>query len=225
MRCSIAKRRVSSIIQATLHSPREWAHRVSSEPKAKRTNHVGRLCCSRAPGLSSREQRWIAPVLLAAVQPSPWLRPATCNSPQTRPTNKPRQGHRTPKNKTNEFKRENPQTKHCAGRAGCRSGEGVSTPGLSHLSWLSTSPAAIEANQNSQTRTQTGQKKQEKPSIRAIKLRHSCLSGKRNTRPIRTGESHIHHAGSSKREKAPGRAAEDRSGESSTGRGGGQMQL
>ena len=98
----------------------------------------------------------------------------------------------------------------------------MSTPGLSHLSWLSTSPAAIEANQNSQTRTQTGQKKQEKPSIRAIKLRHSCLSGKRNTRPIRTGESHIHHAGSSKREKAPGRAAEDRSGESSTGRGGGQ---
>ena len=105
VRCSIAKRRVSSIIQATLHSPREWAHRVSSEPKAKRTNHVGRLCCSRAPGLSSREQRWIAPVLLAAVQPSPWLRPATCNSPQTRPTNKPRQGHRTPKNKKRIQKR------------------------------------------------------------------------------------------------------------------------
>jgi hypothetical protein len=29
-------------------------------------------------GLSSREKHWIAPVLLAAVQRSPWLRPATC---------------------------------------------------------------------------------------------------------------------------------------------------
>ena len=37
----------------------------------------------------SREQCWIAPVLLAAVQPSPWLRPATCNSSQTRPTKNP----------------------------------------------------------------------------------------------------------------------------------------
>ena len=39
------------------------------------------------PGLSNRECHWIAPVLLAAVQPGPWLRPATSYSPyRTRQT-------------------------------------------------------------------------------------------------------------------------------------------
>ena len=39
------------------------------------------------PGLSNRECHWIAPVLLAAVQPSPWLRPAISYSPyRTRQT-------------------------------------------------------------------------------------------------------------------------------------------
>ena len=36
------------------------------------------------PRLSSREQHWIALVLPAAVQRSPWLRPATWDSPQNR---------------------------------------------------------------------------------------------------------------------------------------------
>jgi hypothetical protein len=66
------------------------------EAKSK-TNHVGRLCWTQALQAVQREQLWIAPALLAAVQPSPWLRPAT--SKPSRKTDRT-----APKNQTNEFK-------------------------------------------------------------------------------------------------------------------------
>ena len=162
-------------------------------------------------------------MLLAAVQPSPWLRPATCNSPQTRPTKTTRQGHRTAQRNENKFKKESPQSKHCAGRARYRNGDGVSTPGLSHLSWLSTSPAAIVASQKHQTKHNKPKQTTEKTIHQSEKVTPFLPQWEKENQTKQGRRAS--NTGSSTREKAPGRAAEDRSGESSTGRGGGQMQL
>ena len=65
----------------------------------------------------------------------------------------------------------------------------MSTPGLSHLSWLSTSPAAIEANQNSQTRTQTGQKNRKNhPSGR---LSYAILASVGKGTPDQSGQARV----------------------------------
>ena len=53
------------------------------------------------------------------------------------------------------------------------------------------------------------------PSLPQCENEHQNNKDKRGASPTQ----------GSKREKAPGKAAEDRSGESSAGRGGGQMQL
>ena len=55
---------------------------VSSKPQAKRTL-IADFAARRRPRLSSREQLWIASALLAAVQPSPWLQPATSKPSST----------------------------------------------------------------------------------------------------------------------------------------------
>ena len=82
--CNVAAKGFSLGIQNNLHSPTEWASWVPSNPKKKLTIHVRRL---GRPGLSNRECHWIAPVLLAAVQPGLWLRPAISYPPyRTRQT-------------------------------------------------------------------------------------------------------------------------------------------
>ena len=79
---------------------------VQHHPIRKRNSRS--LCADFAahgPGLSNRECHWIAPVLLPAVQPSPWLRPATSYSPygtrQTSQRDRVAGQPRQTKNKTN----------------------------------------------------------------------------------------------------------------------------
>ena len=98
----------------------------------------------------------------------------------------------------------------------------MSTPGLSHLSWQSTSPAAVVASQNHQTK-HNGPTHTPETQKTTEQKRNAILASVGRRTPNQAGQAGIHHTGSSKR--APGKAAEDRSGESSMGRGGGQMQL
>ena len=79
--CSIVKRRVSlkSRIKTTLPTSGP-----AEKPLIRNRNSRSMCADFAAHGrsrLSSRESHWFAPVPLAAVQPGPWLRPATTYSP------------------------------------------------------------------------------------------------------------------------------------------------
>jgi hypothetical protein len=79
--CSIVKSRVSlkSRIKTTLPTSGP-----AEKPLIRKRNSRSMCADFAAHGrsrLSSRESHWFAPVPLAAVQPGPWLRPATTYSP------------------------------------------------------------------------------------------------------------------------------------------------
>ena len=114
---------VSLGIQNKLHSPNEWP--AGYHPIRKRNSRS--MCADFAahgrPGLSNRECHWIAPVLLAAVQPSP------CPY-RTRQTSQ-RTGHRTANtNKNKRIQRANVQ-KIRAGREDVTVARCVFTDGAS----------------------------------------------------------------------------------------------
>ena len=76
------------------HSPREWSNYLITAPQKRAIG--ADFAAQGRPELSGREQHWSAPVPLTAVQPNPWLRPATKLPPkaatktnqQTKPGNK-----------------------------------------------------------------------------------------------------------------------------------------
>ena len=85
--CNVAAKGFSLGIQNKFHSPTSGP--AGYHPIRKRNSRS--MCADFAahgrPGLSNRECHWIAPVLLATVQPGPWLRPAISYFPyRTRQT-------------------------------------------------------------------------------------------------------------------------------------------
>ena len=130
--------------------------------------------------LSNRECHWIAPVLLAAVQPGPWFRPAISSL-----TELDRRARGTgpqdsqDKQTTNEFK-DKPTSKRYA-RGGRKSRWRVCAlmgPAaiLSHLSWLTTGTAPKHTNKNKKRGQKAPDKQQQEPEkqIKKTTKRLSC---------------------------------------------------
>ena len=165
--------------------------------------------------LAKAKRRWTEKTgrFLAAVQPSPWLRPAASKPLKQKPIDGTRQD--SPKNQTNESNETTFQQNSVRGgnrwrylllalvtlvcvRWGCEHPASVTLVGRTHIS----------PKNKSGRRSNAIQAKEEK-----------------NRRIARTNNGTIHHEGRRRREEKSARIERNKKGESSTDWGGRRMQL